>query len=68
MLQSLTIPEKNTHQKGQSEITNDATAILTASNLLEVKHHDICVEILEDGCKVTCYTCQQYQLSQSKTM
>ena len=68
MLQSLTIPEKNIYPKRQIQVTNDATAILTASNPLEVEHPDICVEILEDGCKVTCYTCQQYHLSQSKTV
>ena len=66
MLESLTIPENNKMQGRQVEVNNDVTALITASNLLEVKHPDIVVEILEDGCKVTCYTCEQFRLSQTR--
>ena len=69
MLQSLTIPENSRHKlSNQIEITHDATAIITASNLSEVKHPDIHIEVLEDGCKVTCNTCKQFRLSQQRKM
>ena len=40
------------------------SGVVSASNLLDVKHHDILVEILDNGCKVTCCTCRQYQMAQ----
>ena len=55
MLESLTIPEKNKTHRWQ------LTGVLSASNILEVKHPDIIVQILEDGCRVTCHSCQKYQ-------
>ena len=63
MLESLTIPEKNKTHKQQLSVNEDITGILSASNLLEVNHPDIIVEILEDGCRVTCHPCQRYQQS-----
>ncbi len=63
MLESLTIPEKNKMHQDQLSVNKDITGVLSASNLLEVKHPDITVEILEDGCRVTCYSCQKYQQS-----
>lgn len=38
MLESLTIPENNKMQGRQIEVNNDVTALITASNLSEVKH------------------------------
>ncbi len=59
MLESLTLPEKD-KKHGEVNVNHDVTAVITASNLLEVKHpDDVVVDILEDGCKVTCHPCQQ---------
>ncbi len=65
MLESLTLPEKD-KKHGEVNVNHDVTAVITASNLLEVKHPDVVVDILEDGCKVTCHPCQQFQLAQQK--
>lgn len=65
MLESLTIPDKN-KKYGDLTVNHDVTAVLTASNLLEVKHPDVVVDILEDGCKVTCNPCKHFQLAQQK--
>lgn len=65
MLESLTLPEKDKKQ-GEVHINHDVIAAITASNLLEVKHPDVVIDILEDGCKVTCYPCQQFQLAQQQ--
>ncbi len=67
MLEALTIPEKDKDIK-EVNVNHDVTAIITASNLLEVKHPDIIVDILEDGCKITCHPCQQFQLAQQKDL
>ena len=67
MLEALTIPEKDKEIKAVN-VNHDVTAIITASNLLEVKHPDIIVDILEDGCKITCHPCQQFQLAQQKDL
>ena len=45
MLESLTIPEKNKTHRGQLSINEDITGVLSASNILEVKHPDIIVQI-----------------------
>lgn len=66
MLESLTIPEKQQRQSVDVNINHDVTAVITASNLLEVKHPDIIADSLEDGCKITCHTCQQFQFAQQK--
>jgi hypothetical protein len=68
MLQSLTIPERNNDQKERIGVNSDSTAIITASNLMEAKHPDIRVDILDDGCKVSCYSCQHFYLANQKKM
>ena len=69
VLQSLTVGE-NTALKRHVEVNINVSTVLSTSNLLEVKHPNILVgdvlQILENGCRVTCYTCQQYQMSQQK--
>ena len=45
MLESLTIPEKNKTHRGQLSVNEDITGVLSASNILEVKHPDIIVQI-----------------------
>lgn len=65
MLKSLTLPEKG-KKRGEVYVNHDVAAVITASNWLEVKHPDVVVEILEDGCKVTCYPCQQFHVAQQK--
>ena len=52
MLESLTIPETNKTHRWQLSVNEDITGVLSASNILEVKHPDIIVQILEDGCRV----------------
>ena len=66
MLESLTIPEKNKTHRWQLSVNEDITGVLSASNILEVKHPNITVQILEDGCRVTCYSCQKYQQSRRR--
>ena len=43
MLESLTIPEKNKTHRWQLSVNEDITGVLSASNILEVKHPDIIV-------------------------
>lgn len=57
MLESLTIPAKNKKQ-GDLTVNHDVRAVITASNLLEVKHPDVFA--------VTCNPCKQFQLAQQK--
>lgn len=67
MLESLTIPKKPSNLTSeQAPVNEDVTGVMSASNLLEVKHPDIIVQILEDGCRVTCYSCEQFQQSQPR--
>ena len=66
MLESLTIPEKNKTHRWQLSVNEDITGVLSASNILEVKHPDVIVQILEDGCRVTCHSCQKYQQSRRR--
>ena len=65
MLESLTIPENGKQQSGEVNVNHDVTAVITASNLLEVNHPDIIVDIV-DGCKITCHACQQVHFVQQK--
>lgn len=65
MLESLTVPE--TKKSPADVIVNkDIAGVLSSTRLLDVKHPDIIVDILEDGSQITCYTCQQFHLSQPK--
>ncbi len=60
-LGSLTVNESNSIPYG---VNCDATTLKTVSNLTEVKHPNICIETLEDGCKITCMACKNYMMSQ----
>lgn len=64
-LESLTVPEK---QNAQADVmvNKDIAGVISASRLFDVKHPDIVMDILEDGCRITSYTCQQFQLSQPR--
>ena len=62
-LGSLTVNESSNISYG---VNCDVTTLKTVSNLMEVKHPDICVETLEDGCKITCMACKNYMMSQPK--
>ena len=65
MLKSLTLPE-NKRSPADVIVNKDISGVISASRLLDIKHPDIIVDILEDGCRITCHTCQQFQLSQPK--
>jgi hypothetical protein len=62
MLGSLTCTEKPSQVGAHS----DVTTLRLASNLLEIDHPDIIVDIIEDGCKITCVTCKNFAESQAK--
>ena len=63
-LGSLTVNESNSITFG---VNCDVTILKTISNLTEVKHPDICVETLDDGCRITCLACKNYAKSQPTT-
>ena len=65
MLESLTLPE-NKRSPADVIVNKDISGVISPSRLLDIKHPDIIVDILEDGCRITCHTCQQFQLSQPK--
>lgn len=65
MLGSLTCTEKPS-QATEVGAHSDVTTLTTASSLLEIDHPDIIVDILEDGCKITCITCKNFAESQPK--
>ena len=65
MLESLTLPE-NKQSPADMIVSKDISGVISASRLLDIKHPDIIVDILDDGCRITCHTCQQFQLSQPK--
>ena len=65
MLESLTVPDRK-RSPADVTIDKDISGVIPASRLTDVKHPDIIVDILEDGCRITCYTCQQFQLSHPK--
>ena len=57
--------------KGVGEINLDSeciTGINEAKNLLQVCSSDIKIDVLADGCKVTCVICQQYFKSKPISM
>ena len=60
-LGSLTVNESSSITYG---VNCDVTTLKTVSNLTEVKHPDIRIETLEDGCKITCMACKNYMMSQ----
>ena len=64
MLDSLTVNEKSQSQANEVGVNSDVTTLISASNLLEIKHPDIHVEVIEDGCRVTCLPCKNVILSQ----
>ena len=65
MLGSLTCTERPS-QASEVGAHSDVTALTIASNLLEIDHPDIIVDIIEDGCKITCITCKNFAESQPK--
>jgi hypothetical protein len=64
-LGSLKLVERGTHHESTADVNCDVTTLKAAGNLMEVKHPDIHVDTLVDGCKVTCVSCKNYMLSQS---
>ena len=64
VLNSLTVTEKNRPQGTEFGVNSNVTTSIIASNLLEIRHPDIVIDIIEDGCKVTCVTCKNFIMSQ----
>jgi hypothetical protein len=64
-LGSLKLVERGTHHESTADVNCDVTTLKAAGNLMEVKHPDIHVDTLVDGCKVTCVSCKKYMMSQS---
>ncbi len=52
-LGSLKLVERGTHHESTADVNCDVTTLKAAGNLMEVKHPDIHVDTLVDGCKVT---------------
>ena len=66
VLNSLTVIEKNRSEGTESGVNGNVTTSIIASNPLEIRHPDIVIDIIEDGCKVTCVTCKNGIMSQPK--
>lgn len=60
MVASLSLQQKGAPVNLKS--TGDE-GIRNAANIMEITHDDILVEILEDGCRVTCKPCKDYFLA-----
>ena len=60
------ILENNRSQGTEFGENSNVTTSIIASNLLEIRHPDIIIDIIEDGCKVTCVTCKNFIMSQQK--
>ena len=58
MLSTLTLQEKHANDIDLGN-TSDI-GIKNAKNIIEILHKDINIEVLEDGCKITCITCRRY--------
>ena len=65
MLEDLTVESKVKSKSGNTSNVS-AGSLKESSNLLEISHPDIVVEILDDGCRITCTPCKQYFVSHSK--
>ena len=67
MLEGLTVESKVKSKVGDSTDRSNVNAgsLKEFSNLLEISHPDIVIDILDDGCRVTCIPCKHYFLSQS---
>jgi hypothetical protein len=67
MLEDLTVESKVKSKVGDSTDRSNVNAgsLKEFSNLLEISHPDIVIDILDDGCRVTCIPCKHYFLSQS---
>ena len=66
ILESFTVTEQNHPEAVKLAVNSDVTTLTTASNLMEIKHPDIVIKIIDDGCKITCMTCQNFFISQPK--
>ena len=66
MLESFTVTEQNHPEAVKLAVNCDVTTLTTASNLMEIKHPGIVIKIIDDGCKITCMTCQNFFISQPK--
>ena len=49
MLGSLTVTEKSQSQATEVGVNSGVTTLISATNLLEIKHPDIYVEVIEDA-------------------
>ena len=47
--------------------STDTTQFKSIRTLLEVDHHDIKVETIADGCRITCNPCNEYALNKINT-
>lgn len=65
MLEDLTVESKVKSKSGNTSNVS-AGSLKESSNLLEISYPDIVVEILDNGCRVTCIPCKQYFVSRSK--
>ena len=59
-LDTLTIKDHPSQQITSIKYPGDISKLKAAHSLMEIDHPDILVEILEDGCRVTCITCKEY--------
>ncbi len=59
-------------QSGRDDVKIENTGdwgIKDANNMKDINHDDICIEILDDGCKVTCIVCHTFfQLNPSRRL
>ena len=60
MLDALTIRDHPSQPVLTQNFSTDIEPIKTSQNLMEINHPEILVELLEDGCRVTCMTCKDF--------
>ena len=59
-LDTLIIKDHPSQQIPSIKYPGDISKLKSAHSLMEIDHPDVLVEILEDGCRVTCITCKEY--------
>ena len=59
-LDTLSIRDHPSQPILSQNFSSDISLIKSAQNLMELNHPEIVVDILEDGCRVTCMTCKEY--------
>ena len=61
-MESFTLKENYVESDMLELSSTDTTQFKSIKNLLEVDHHDIKVETISDGCRITCNPCNEYAL------